>query len=183
MTRGKALISVNFAVLMFLLGVVLVSCTQTSSDKQNEAQERQLKQGVEAVGVPNIINWTEMRLLKRIYELRDDAKLRTWVYSRDLSGKRHCEGVAIGYGMPYATMFTNPDRYVNSDLTMQQAEPNGLFPFPAEASWWQMLSPTDGKAVIVYAEDRWNAYPYQLPGIPCPGEPGWAAYEGIGGTQ
>lgn len=175
--RRDAIRVLAVAILALVAGCSIFQ--ESSTDKQNKAQEAQLKQGVDAVGVPSIINWTEMRLLKRIYELRDDAKLRVWVYNRDYTGKLHCEGISLGYGTPYATMFSNPQKSGFTNYSMPNAEPNGLFPSPAEATWWQMLDPKTGTPVIVYAEDRWNAYPYQLPGIPCPGEPGWAAYEGL----
>lgn len=139
-------------------------------DRQIQAQTAQAMQGLQAtVGQPRITNWTEARLMNRIYELRDQPNLATFTYRSDLNGRLHCVGRSIGYGLPYAAQRSNPQR---RDLVagsvvgyMPQPEPNGLFmPDSAAASWVLLIDP-QGRPQPVYIEDEITVSPFPLQNV------------------
>lgn len=128
-----------------------------SSDAvQNQRQEQQLQQGTATVGIPAIRNWREKRLLKSIYELRDQ-ELRTYTYLvNQATGKPVFFCDSVGFAINDATGFTNPERIHESGpnygyAIMPQAEPNGLYtPSDSNAYWVMCLSSEDQKAVPVF---------------------------------
>ena len=96
-----------------LLGLFLAyGCENTSSDSiQTEQQETILKEGTSAVGMPAIKNFRERKLLKDIFELRDQSGLVTYTYLfNSMNGKLVFLCNSIGYGIPYATQFTSPQK-------------------------------------------------------------------------
>jgi hypothetical protein len=166
------------ALLSALIVIATCGCSEprkpTSDDVQRERQERVIKEGVAQVGIPSIKNFREMKMLKDIYELRDQGGLVTFVYLENLSptvvightslgGKITYVGEAVGYGIPAATQFTNPQKAERCALydghgqwvTLPQADPNGLFsPAAAEGTWIMMLDKKSGKALPQYFEPR-----------------------------
>ncbi len=142
-------------------------CDDNSADsalaRKTESSMRQVNA---EVGMPAIHNFTERRLAKTIYEMRDDAKLRTWTYLVALDNKLTLLCPSIGYGLPYATQFTNPERFAREtghyDAKISQPEPNGLFmPSAAEATWVLCVD-KDGDPKPVYVEPRIVVSPFEL---------------------
>jgi hypothetical protein len=90
-------------------------------------------------------------------------------------------GNTVGYGLPYATQFTSPQRparadetYERGNLSLPQADPNGLFsPASAEGTWILMKDPKGNETKPVYIEPRILTTPFKLEGAePCyPGGP------------
>lgn len=112
-------------------------------------------------GLPAITNFYEKRLLKEIYERRDQAKLTTYAYVAGIDGRLTCLGQALGYGVPYSTQFSNP---VDAYNGQPQAEPNGLFtPEGMSATWLQLVAP-DGKIHVVYVEPTIVVSPFKISG-------------------
>ncbi len=166
---------------MFVKGIVLaVMVAQTavssgcggqttSSDQvQNANQEQSNLQAVQAVGFPNITHFSEKRQLKAIYELRDDA-ISTVTYIADFNGHLHKFCDSVGYGIPYATQYTNPQKIdYNSEtyggnVPVPQADPNGLYsPADAEGTWVLCLDPKSKKTEPVYVEPRVVVSPHEL---------------------
>lgn len=149
-------------------------CTQieTSDSKQQAEQERLLGEGTAAVGMPAIKNFRERRLLKEILELRDQTGLVTYTYiMSEQTGKSIFLGESIGYGIPYATQFTNPQKIQwhgsSSSYTrfvMPQADPNGLFsPTSAEGTWVMLKDPNGKEVRPVYIEPKIIVSPFKLP--------------------
>lgn len=144
----------------------VVGCTvpQSSDTIQNQQTEQLAKAAAREVPVPAITNFSEKRLLKDIYEMRDDPKLRTYAYVQGLDGTFRCLGRAIGYGIPYSTQFVNPERYKANGATLPQPEPNGIFiPEGMSATWLQLVGP-DGKPNVVYLEPTITVSPVALTG-------------------
>jgi len=143
---------------------------QSSDEVQQAQQENILKEGTSAVGMPAIKNFRERRLLKEILELRDQEGLVTYTYiMNELSGKLIYLGETIGYGIPYATQFTNPEKEVyeggyNSGFgSLPQADPNGLYsPQSAEGTWVLLKNPNGGEVKPVYVEPRIIVSPFKL---------------------
>lgn len=157
--------------------VTLAGCSafNDSDQKMERDQEVLLAEGNAQIGMPAIKNFRERKLLKDILELRDQEGLVTYTYIANefpqiasgrtaLGGKLTFLGPTIGYGIPYATQFTNPEKYEYNGCTLPQADPNGLFaPSSAEGTWVMMLDPTGGKTVPVYVEPRIVVSPFKLP--------------------
>lgn len=157
------------------LALTLAGCFEENvADKREREQTARItEQASTQVGMPAVTRFTEKRNLKMLYELRDDPKLTTIAYIVDLNGKLHKLCDALGYGFPYATQFTNPQRdtYYGSGgntgtgnhFQMPQPEPNGLFmPSGADGTWIMCLN-TESKAVQpVYVEPRVIVSPFPL---------------------
>lgn len=149
-----------------LLGLCLLAGCQgcTSTDRRQQlAQEALQAEGDRQAGLPSIVNFQEKKLVKRIYELRDQENLPTWVYTQALDGKLVFLFRAVGYGLPYAAQYSNPQkRDVTSGAVLPQAEPNGLFtPGGSEGTWVMAIGP-DGKPHVVYVEPRVIVSPFPL---------------------
>lgn len=158
------------------LALPLAACFEENvSDKREREQTARLtEQASTQVGMPGITRFTEKRNLKMLYELRDDPKLTTLAYIVDLNGKLHKFCDALGYGFPYATQFTNPQRdtYYGSGapssgtsihFQMPQPEPNGLFmPAGADGTWVMCLNPETRAVQPVYVEPRVIISPFPL---------------------
>ena len=172
----------TIAAVVLIASASLGAC-QDESGQARESRQTQLNmnQASTIVGMPGITNFTEKRMLKMIYELRDNPKLVTYAYYVDLNGKRHkvCPSTSLGYGFPYATQYTAPKApritapsYPSGEqgpwhtFDADQPEPNGLYmPNAAEGTWVLCLAP-DGKNVLpVYVEPRVMVYPFEMSAV------------------
>ncbi len=144
--------------------------TEPRSDKeQRQQQEAIAVQGNAQVGMPGITKFTEKRLMRQLYEKRDQEKLLTYSYMPDMQGRLWHVCDSIGYGLPYGTQFSNPSKIVvfggstaYSTHVIPQAEPNGLFmPPTAEGTWLQCIGP-NGKVEPMYVEPRVIVSPFKL---------------------
>ena len=137
----------------------------TSQQLEERKQEEMTKQGIESVGMPAVVNYAEKRMMKDIIELRDKMQ-PTYTYIMDMQGRPHKVCDSLGYGLPYATQYTNPMR-VTTDThgitTIPQADPNGLFsPASADGTWVMCLNPKTKKAEPQYIEPRIITTTYPL---------------------
>lgn len=166
MKRITSLVAAALAILP------LCGCNEdnVADKREREATARLTDQASTLVGMPGITRFTEKRNLRMLYELRDNPKLATIAYITDMNGKLHKVCDAIGYGFPYATQYTNPQRdmYYNSNGSghwlMPQPEPNGLFmPNSADGTWIMCLNP-ENKDVMqpVYVEPHVIVSPFPL---------------------
>jgi hypothetical protein len=163
----------RFAIIA-VAGLAVAACQPAdapSADTQVHRQQEQAMRGLQAtVGQPRIVNWTEARLMNRIYELRDQPNLATFTYRSDLNGQLHCVGRSIGYGLPYAAQRSNPERRdISSAGTvlgyLPQAEPNGLFMPDSAAATWVLLIDGEGNAQPAYIEDEITVSPFPLQNV------------------
>jgi len=161
------------ALLFFSLTAGTDGCDRqpSSDDIQRNDQERILMEGTKAVGMPNIKNFRERRILKDILELRDQDGLVTYTYLfSEQTGKLvfFCE--SIGYGIPYSTQFTSPQKvnwYTDHTLAVvPQADPNGLFsPTSADGTWVMCKDPNGDKVRPVLVEPRTIFSPFKLDSV------------------
>ena len=150
-----------------LLGVTLTGCIEESSDyTQRVQQERILQEGTAQTGMPAIKNFRERKLMKQIIEMRDQDGLVTYTYTvPEATGRPVFLCNSIGYGLPAAMQYTNPEKYSSaSGVTLPQADPNGLFsPDSAEGTWVMCSDPSgNGKTRPVYVEPRIIVSPFKL---------------------
>ena len=112
--------------------------------------------------MPAIVNFQEKRILKDILEKRDQS-LTTITYTQDLNAGLHKLCDSVGFGIPAATQYTNPQRVAAygdaargyGSIALPQADPNGLFsPASAEGTWVMCKDPNSDKVAPVYAEPR-----------------------------
>lgn len=155
-------------VLLFVMVLGGCSYEKSSDSVQRDQQERILKEATAQSGLPAITNFRERKLAKQILEMRDQEGLVTYTYLwSDMLGQAIFLCHSVGYGLPYATQYTNPQKvetYTSGRLTLPQADPNGLFsPASADASWVVCKVPGVGKAVPGYFEPRVMTVPYKLP--------------------
>ena len=143
-------------------GLIITSCDQGVPDAdriQSEKQAASLREADAQIGMPAIKNFQERKLMKMILELRDQANLVCYAYVvPELTGKPIFIGKCIGYGIPYATQFTNPEVMVyrtSGHQPMPQADPNGLFmPASAEGTWVMLINPETNEPSPTYIEPR-----------------------------
>lgn len=142
-----------------------------SSDKEmSQKAEAQNKQIDQMVGYPSIINGFEKRMVRMLYELRDDPEFRTYSYMVTLQGTfvKICD--SIGYGINASIQFSNPEKLFRTDLgqydgnmTMPQAEPNGLFmPEGLAATYVLCLNPETEDVQAVYVEPEVIVSPFPM---------------------
>lgn len=168
-------------ILMSLIAILfLVACDEpgpTTDQKQSAAQAQALEQAHEKIGMPAIGNFSEKRMMKDIYELRDKPFPTHTYIVNEMAGCLIYLGPSVGYGLPYATQYTAPTKLSQIASyqggwhweTVPQAEPNGLFmPSSAEGTWVMLKDPASDDVKTVYIEPRVVVSPFKLPSAECP---------------
>ena len=140
--------------------------TESSTQIERRKQEELSLQAVQSVGMPAITNFAEKRMFKDILELRDrSVPTTTYLVGMNNQLTKLCD--SVGYGLPYATQYTNPMR-VGGDgthgyVTLPQADPNGLYsPASADGTWVLCVDTKSGKPKPVYIEPRVIVSPIAL---------------------
>jgi hypothetical protein len=150
------------------LVALLTACLEvpeSSGQIERKKQEELSLQSVQQVGMPAIVNFAEKRMMKDILELRDrNVATTTYLVGMNNQLTKICD--SIGYGLPYATQYTNPQRpvyEVHGNITLPQADPNGLYsPASADGTWVLCVDHKDGKAKPVFIEPRVIVSPMAL---------------------
>jgi hypothetical protein len=159
--------------LMGFLALVVLGCcafddngcgTAPTSDTTQQVQQEKMSQESNAqVGMPGITNFTEKKVMKRLYEMRD-KNVATYTYLVDLQGQLHHVCDSMGYGLPYGVQFSNPEKVMSSSTyaLMPQSEPNGLFMPPSAEGTWVICASTSGEFTPMYLEPRVIVSPFRL---------------------
>ena len=162
-----------------ILGLAFTSCTiEDSASKRDAGKELSRKsedlqrEANRQIGLPNIINFQEKKLMKMIYELRDQENVITYTYLvSEINGEvGQFLGKTLGYGIPYSTQFSNPEKYFDDPyggqgvgaLIVPQAEPNGLFIPEGLSATWIFLIDEDGSPRPTYVEPAIIVSPVKL---------------------
>jgi hypothetical protein len=153
--------------LIFLVAALSMgnqSCEPSSDTTQRIQQERILAEGTAQVGMPSVPNFRERKLLKDIIEMRDQDGLVTYTYIvAEATGQLILLGESIGYGIPASTQFTNPMKREGVEITLPQADPNGLFsPSSSDGTWVMLKDPRGDKVRPVLVEPRCIVSPFKL---------------------
>ena len=156
------------ATLVIATGLLTACGPQHESSTQIERrkQEELSLNAVQQVGMPSITNFAEKRMMKDIMELRDrNVATTTYLVGMNNQLTKVCN--SIGYGLPYATQYTNPSRVVydagHGSQVIPQADPNGLYsPASADGTWVLCVDKKDGKAKPVFIEPRIIVSPIPL---------------------
>ncbi len=140
----RALIIVNLFIWLIL------AYGRSSDQEQHDAQEVLLRHADAELGLPAVQNFDERRTLKKIIEARDQSP-KTISYLLDQGGRLHKFCDSIGYGIPAATQYTNPDQAVNGGATIPQADPHGLFTSPfTTGTWITCIDPATHSPALLY---------------------------------
>ena len=149
------------------VATLLSACDVKESSTQIERrkQEELSLNAVQSVGMPAITNFAEKRMMKDIMELRDkNVATTTYLVGMNNQLTKICD--SVGYGLPYATQYTNPQRISgdgHGNVTIPQADPNGLYsPASADGTWVLCVDHKDGKAKPVFIEPRIIVSPIAL---------------------
>jgi hypothetical protein len=158
--------------MVLLLSVTLISCRENESKfdaQQQEQTEQMMQEANMQVGMPNITNFQQKKLMKMIYELCDKEDLICYAYIKsDYQGKLFFIGKCVGFGIPFSAQYTNPDKIAASShnvgyAILPQPDPNGLFmPTSSSATWLMMIDPSTKKARPVYIEPEIVVSPFPL---------------------
>lgn len=148
--------------LLMVLSFTITSCDdpKKSDTVLNAKQEASMKEAVRQVGMPNIVNFTQRKQLKMIQELCDQENLICYAYIvPEMTGKPVFLGKCIGFGIPYSTQYTSPQKVAydqwHDSPVIPQADPNGLFmPDNAEGTWLMMVDPQTKEIHPAYIEPR-----------------------------
>ncbi len=135
-----------------------------ADSKQRAATEKMTAEANRQIGMPGISNFTERKFAKLILELRD-TEITTFTYTVDMNGQLHFLCNSIGYGLPYSVQFTNPEKYLSDawgNLTIPQADPNGLFMPSGLSATWVLCDDGKGGVSPIYSEPALLVSPFKL---------------------
>lgn len=150
----------NYVAIIVIAVLFLVACAGGVDRQRSTQQEANLAEANAQIGMPAIVSYQEMRIVKQLYELRD-KEIATYAYLQAMDGSLRCLGETLGYGVPYGAQFTNPENVMTGK---PQAEPNGLFmPDNAAATWIMLRDPTTGKVSPAYVEPNLIVSQFKLP--------------------
>ena len=164
---------------ILLVAVFMFACeTKQNAESKQTIQTNQILDEINRqVGLPNLSNFQQKKLMKMVYELCDKEDLICYAYIKsDYHGKLFFIGKCIGFGVPFSAQFTNPEKVVEGDhmlghdysglnyvMTLPQADPNGLYmPTSSSATWLMMIDPKDNKPRPVYLEPEIVVSPFPL---------------------
>lgn len=153
-------------ILMLLIMASGCEGNNTADKIERERTAQMAAQAADVVGFPNITNFAEKQRLKRLYELRDNPNLTTYTYTfADATGQLQFLCESVGFGIPFAAQFSNPERVAYGDsqgrITLPQPEPNGIFT-PTSSSATFVTCLFNGREEAVYVEPSIIVSPFPL---------------------
>lgn len=153
-------------VLASTMVVFFVGCESDSAYREQSRQTEELaSEANRQIGMPGISNFTEKRLLRQLFELRD-SEIRTYTYIVDWQGRLFHVCDSIGFGMPFSAQFSAPERPTSGySLTIPQPEPNGLFPPTSTSATWVICADPSGDFKPVYVEPTIMVSTFPLEGV------------------
>jgi len=139
----------------------------TTTQKEAAAQDRLTAESQAQVGLPVILNFTEKRNYKMIYELRDKPDYATCTYLVGMHNELRLLCHSVGYGIPESSQYTNPQMIGYQSertgvVTLPQADPNGFYSSPSANGTWVMCLDPDGKIAPVRSEPNVITSPFPL---------------------
>ncbi len=159
-------------ILLCLICFTACDIPENAEKKQAKRTKQMLLEADKQIGMPDIVNWTERKFAKQILELRDKEIMTHTYIVNNLKGCLVYVGQSIGYGLPYAVQFTNPEKIMRNSMdsygTLPQADPNGLYmPDSLSATWVLLYNPETKKASPVYLEPEIVVSPFRIKNNEC----------------
>ena len=160
------------SIIGIIAAIFLTGCSKESQESKDSAiTDRQ--QAQYAIGQPiPVFDWSlERHLLIELYNARN-MRAATHSVWRSITGVIEGDCPSMGFGIPYDTSLTNPIKGAVYDppggmsdkrvLTVEQAEPNGIFASKNTAATWVMCTGAVGIIEPIYVETKVTAYPYPV---------------------
>ena len=154
----------SIIVFMCLIAIIFNGCNNDPDYIQRKQTKQLMNEINKQIGMPNIINFQQKKIMKTILEECDKENLICYAYIvAKYSGKLIFLGKCIGYGVPFSAQYTNPERYYLNGTTLPQPDPNGLFmPTSSSATWLLLIDPKTNKPRPVYIEPEIIVSPFPL---------------------
>lgn len=158
-------------ILILVVAIMFMGCegvTPSADIAQQNQTEKSMQQANAQIGMPNIVNFQQRKLMKMIFELCDKEDLICYAYIKsDYQGKLMFIGKCIGFGIPFSAQYTNPMKIAHKGswgiAILPQQDPNGLFmPTSSSATWLMMIDPKTNKPRPVYIEPEIVVSPFPL---------------------
>ena len=163
--------------ILLLMGLFISACQEEKVPKYEHEQKRQttllMNEAMRQVGMPNIHNFWQRKLLKMIYEIADQSDVITYAYTfNKFTGKFRYIGRSIGFGVPFSAQYTNPMQIVDDPYgdwssggrVIPQPDPNGIYmPTSSSATWILLIDENTGKLNLVYMEPLLTVAQIPLP--------------------
>ena len=160
--------------LVLVVALLTVACGEVDKAMQEQTrQTRQMSAEAQAqAGMPKLVNFTELKLVNWLYELRDQEGLKTYTYVVDFQGRLWHVCDSIGFGIPFSAQRSNPQAPVVMSpgdmnrrvFVLPQPEPNGLYPPNSSSATWVICAGPDGKPSPMYVEPLITVSPFPLKG-------------------
>lgn len=170
--KKKVFMAAMLLVMVFLAG----GCNDEKphyEEQQTQVTTQLMNEAMRQVGMPNIKNFWQRKLLKMIYEIADQSDVITFAYTfNQFTGKFRYVGRAIGFGVPFSAQYTNPMRIVDDPYgdwssggrVIPQPDPNGIYmPTSSTATWIILIDETTGELNLVYMEPLLTVSQIPLP--------------------
>lgn len=163
---------IGIVVALMIAMTSFVGCVEVESETDNKIEYEQEKLQSEShrqTGLPNVKNFFEKKMFKKILEMRDNPDLVTYAYTQNMNGKFIYIGQCVGFGLPYSIQYTNPEKIADSYsqggfAVLPQADPNGLFmPTGLSATWLITVNPETGELEPSYWEQEITVTSTKLP--------------------
>lgn len=157
----------KLAVVATVMGLAACSVEQSASQtvKETEIVERQQSQYSIAQPVPAYDYSLERDLIIQLYNVRNQ-EVTTHSVWRSNYGQIEGDCRSMGYGLPYDTSLTNPQRAVYetgyqsiTGVAVGQPEPNGVFASTNTSATWVFCLSDAGRIEPVYVEAKVTVYP------------------------
>lgn len=147
-------------VLLVIVGAMLTGCLGNTSQEQERAYTEEVMQHLFDVQPPPKFTWSlERDIFIQLYQKRNEA-LATYTVISSQFGEVLFECTSIGYPLAADYQLTNPSQKVYGyDITVEQAEPNGLYSSKNTAGTWVLCVNDDGSVYAVYTELNANTWP------------------------
>ena len=150
--------------------LLLTACGREGQEAQDAAAvDRQQAQYAKGQPIP-AFDWSlERHLVIALYQARN-TRAATHSVWRSNTGMIEGDCPSMGYGIPYDTSLTNPQKGAThspasshySSIVVGQAEPNGVFASTNTSATWVLCTGAGGIIEPVYVESKVSAFPYPL---------------------
>lgn len=109
-------------------------------------------------------------VLIQIYRAVTTEARSTYTIIESMSGETKFHGPSVGYGIPVDAQLTNPMQPVwvrsansgSAGVTLEQAEPNGLFSSKNTDGTWVLFVQPNGDVTPVYTEHKVTTFPFMM---------------------
>lgn len=159
-----------FAMLLFLATLPLLAkgTAETQDTADAKLVNNQQEQYAKVHPVPHFDYSIPRDVYTQIYEVVTTKAYMTYTVIESMSGETFYHGTSVGYGIPADTSITNPLRPVwgysnsSSGVTVEQAEPNGLFSSKNTDGTWVLFVLADGSIAPIYTEHKVTTFPFNV---------------------